>query len=122
MIALKVKKWGSIGEITVSGKLTVQHAAQFKKTLLKALKKAKHVIVIVGENAKVDLPFLQLLCSAHRSALRLKKDLRLSYVNQEVVKAIDTVGYSHRKNCTYADGKGCIWLIEGSDAQDDRRH
>ena len=111
VIDFTLKKKDGIGEITFNGDLTVQHAVTLKDVLLKALKQAKQVMVRAGTNATVTLPVLQLLCSAHRSALQRKKDLRLAQVSKGIAALIDAAGYSHCKDCAIGRSSNCLWIL-----------
>jgi len=88
--------------------LTVSNVAVIRKTLLETLKKATHLEVRLSGNADVDVAGLQLLCSAHRTAVAKGKTIRLSGPDEASFReVIARSGFDRKMGC---DGKtGCLW-------------
>jgi anti-anti-sigma regulatory factor len=93
------------------GGLTVVHAAEIRKALLKALKAADGVVIDAGNVTNVDISGLQLLCSAHRMAAESGK--RISYTGKlpgAFQKAAEEAGYERPAGCRFACEKNCFWM------------
>lgn len=99
------------GVITLEGELTLPHAAEMRKTFLKALLDSDDVSIAFGNVQDADLSCLQLLCCAHRSAVRLKKRVRfagaLPRIFEDLAKA---AGFSRQQGCRRMCEKSCLWI------------
>jgi len=65
------------GSILVVGQLRIEHASEIRDALLDAFKHADRVALTIERDAVADLSFLQVLCAAHRTALRENKKFEL---------------------------------------------
>ena len=104
-------KTGDSGVLTLEGELTLPYAEELKKALLRAILDTDDVSIAFGNVQDVDLSCLQLLCSAHRSAVRLKK--RVSFASglpPAVKEAAETAGYARLKGCKLDLDKSCLWM------------
>jgi len=101
--------------ISFEGDLTLPHAEEIRSLLIKALVNADAVGLRFAEVHDVDLSCLQLLCSAHRSAVRLKKRITIEGGAPQALKdAADAAGYSRQKGCKLDSDRSCIWTaVEG---------
>ncbi len=61
--------------LELDGKWTIERASELKNLLLEALKGHDRVLLALDGLEEIDLSCLQLLCSAHRSFLKLDKRL-----------------------------------------------
>ncbi len=106
-----LKQAGAGRLVTLEGDLTLPHAEEMKKTFLKALVEADVVSISFDNVQDVDLSCLQLLCSVHRSAVRLKKQVRFDDNPPDIFKAAaDAAGYSRLKGCKLDCEKSCLWI------------
>jgi len=105
--------------LTFTGELTIRQAEELRAVLTRALAGAETVSMdFVGVTA-ADLSFLELLCSAHRSAMRLNKRLTFGSalpecIGQTVAKAgfaRRTCCFSRHSDCNPACEKGCLWIV-----------
>jgi anti-anti-sigma regulatory factor len=97
--------------ILLEGELNLLRAQEMRTVFLKALVEADNVAIRFGNVLDLDLSCLQLLCSAHRSAVRLKKQVRFEgSVPKLLQDAADAAGYSHLKGCKLDKGKSCLWI------------
>jgi len=93
------------------GELTVKRAPEIRELLLKSLSKSQRVEVEIGEVTNVDLSFLQLMCSAHRSAGERGKSLVL--FNQDELlftEAKEIAGFINGKKCKHNLNNNCLWM------------
>lgn len=97
--------------ITVSGDLSIQRASELKNILQTALKQGGHVVLEFAECSGTDLSFVQLLCSAHRTAVGLGKSLELgATASSQFLRMVEDAGYLRDKCCALSSDKTCLWL------------
>jgi anti-anti-sigma regulatory factor len=102
---------GKQGSITLDGNLTVSQAEGLRTLLIKAIIDAEQVHVDFGTVTDVDLSCIQLLCSAHRSASRMKRRFSLSGDWPEPFKKIvEEAGYSRLAGCHLDVDHSCLWV------------
>ncbi len=102
---------GKQGIVTLDGNLTVNQAEELRMLLIKTLIDADHVRVEFGSVTDVDLTCLQLLCSAHRSASRMKRRLSISGDWPALFKqAVERAGYARHTGCRMDSDNSCLWL------------
>lgn len=108
VITFRDQESGKQGNITLDGNLTVGQAA---KTSDQAIIDAEQVRLDFGTVTDVDLSCLQLLCSARRSASRMKKSISLSGDWPEVFKnTVEEAGYSRITGCRLDVDHSCLWV------------
>jgi anti-anti-sigma regulatory factor len=103
---------GSSGVLTFSGELTVEHVGEMRTALIQALADADHVEMDFSGVTEVDFFCLQLLCSAHRTSLRLNK--RVNFVGSQPAKfreTLEAAGYSRVTGCGLDREHGCFWMV-----------
>ena len=69
---------GTQAVIILEDALTLRHADEIRQVLMKALVDADEIAITFRNVTDVDLSCLQLLCSAHRSAVRFNKRLKFA--------------------------------------------
>ncbi len=110
MIAM-FKLSGKSGVLTLEGELTLPYAEELRKALLRALLDTYDISIGFGSVQEVDVSCLQLLCSAHRSAVRLKKRVCIEGSLPPVMnEAVEAAGYARLKGCKLDCDKSCIWM------------
>ncbi len=109
MEELKVTASGP-GELKMDGILTVANAATILGKMREALAQTDDLLVTVGEDAEVDVSFLQILCSAHRTAVKMNKCLRLNTPRSRAFdSATRAAGYVRIKGCANDPDGSCLW-------------
>ncbi len=99
------------GTIHLEGDLTLPYAAELRTMLIKALINSDAVTIRFGAVQNVDLSCLQLLCSAHRSAVRFKKQFQFEGIVPKIFQeTADAAGYSRLKGCHLDYEKSCLWI------------
>jgi anti-anti-sigma factor len=112
-VLLKIEDGDQPGSslVHIGGELTVQHAAELRTCLLHALSGAQSVQIDLQAVEDVDLTCLQILCSAHKSALFAGKTLCLgNETPQHIRDSLDIAGFSRLQGCTMDAGDSCLWL------------
>ena len=104
------------GTIQLEGDLTLPNAAELRSILIKALINADAVTIKFGDVQDLDLSCLQLLCSAHRSAVRLKKQIQFEGSLPKILQeTADAAGYLRLKGCQLGSEKSCFWISAGGE-------
>lgn len=102
---------GNIKVVTLEGDLTIQRACELKERLLDALRSSSHTLVDLSRATSVDLSCLQVLCSAHRTSLKLGKELNIGDgYSEEFKKAVNDFGYKRNRSCVKDCDAGCLWV------------
>lgn len=105
---------GKKGVITLEGDLTLPHAEALKDIFLKALQTSDDVTVAMENVHNTDLSCLQLFCSAHRSAARVKKHLAFhGNPPPDLRSAAEAAGYARLKGCKLDCEGSCLWMDAG---------
>lgn len=97
-------------ELVWSGELTVQRVLQLKEELVSALAVAEQIHLRLVDVSEVDIAFLQLLCSAHRSATRLRRELTLvEPLPSALIEIAQLGGFSRHAGCSHDLDANCLW-------------
>ncbi len=95
--------------LVLEGDLTVDKAGALKIMLQDALKSAESVAIHFKDNQKIDITFLQLVCSAHHSAFLSGKDLNLSEQMPDNLKnTLKSAGYMQHPVCSFDKDRECL--------------
>ncbi|MDD5642731.1 MAG: STAS domain-containing protein [Syntrophales bacterium] len=93
-----------------AGDLTIDNAQELHRVLLAALDNATEISLTFAEVTAVDLSFVQLLCAAHRTAIRADKTLKLADPRPEVLKAaVRETGFIRERGCNLDSQGSCLW-------------
>ena len=104
------------GELSLAGSLTIENASELRKKLIAALIREDALKVSVDADAAVDLSFLQLLCSAHRTASKLGKSFTLGHAaSGNFLTAVESAGYFRKRGCARDREETCLWIGGGHD-------
>jgi anti-anti-sigma regulatory factor len=96
--------------IKLSGELTIERAEELRKMLRDTLERTERLFLSFTEVTEVDVSFLQLLCSAHRTALKANKSFWLDKDRPEALRsAIKEVGFVREQGCNLDFTHHCIW-------------
>jgi len=78
MMDLHVSNTGTLGVLTLKGKLTPLSAPSLRASLVHSLERVNRLVVNCEKVTAVDAVCVQVLCGAYRLSLMLKKDLELA--------------------------------------------
>lgn len=96
--------------LKLGGDLTIENAQELHKTLVTALNNADQIVLYFENVMATDLSFIQLLCSAHRTAVRSDKNMKLAGPRPDVLKAaVREMGFIREKGCILDTQESCIW-------------
>jgi anti-anti-sigma regulatory factor len=107
------KKKSQKAEHLLSGDLTLQVAAEVKAVFVKALAAKGDVTFRFEEVGDVDLSFIQILCSAHRSAHDDgKKFIFTGEWPESFATLLDESGLNVHVGCSLDSGVECPWILD----------
>jgi anti-anti-sigma regulatory factor len=110
MITTRFDQAGKAGVLTLNGELTLKHADEMRTALIKAIINADQVTLNIEKADKADLACLQLLCSAHRTCMRLNKRMALSGALPDILnRAAVEAGFARCVGCDLDRQKSCLW-------------
>ncbi|OPY77465.1 MAG: STAS domain protein [Syntrophorhabdus sp. PtaU1.Bin058] len=92
------------------GKLTVQYASEILCALTENIQSSDNLVLDFGGVTDVDLSCLQLLCAAHRSAIRSNTQLSFDVRHNGILReTLNTAGFSEHQGCSLETGVSCPW-------------
>jgi anti-anti-sigma regulatory factor len=98
--------------LTVSGELTIQNASVFRDALREWVEKSDVLHLDLGGVTDADLTCLQLVCSAHRSMMNMKKNLNMaSGLPGSIIKTAREAGFVREHGCRGEESNNCVWII-----------
>ncbi len=101
--------------LVFNGRLTVDRAAELKKTFQDALSRYGALEIDLSGASEVDITFLQLLHAAGTAALKADKVMRLPAVHPPAVaKALKAAGLCKHVGLCAHTAEQCLWM--GGDA------
>lgn len=105
------KRSGNKGVITLEGELTLPYAEKLRGVLLDALAAVDEVSIAFENVQDADLSCLQLLCSAHRSAVRIRKQVLSSGDQPRIFSdVVEAAGFVRSMGCKLDCGNSCLWV------------
>ena len=97
--------------LKLEGDATIESAEQLYQALIDGLKNHKHLMVDCTQTHSIDFYAIQLLCSAHRSAVAWGKSFSFLGSLADPVKAtIQLTGFLRDHGCALCpEGVSCMW-------------
>lgn len=100
---------GTSWTFTIEGALTLPSITEIRDALLRTVQNADDIVIDLREVAELDVSGLQVICAAHKSAIRLGKRLALAAPRTTVMEIAGRAGYARQSSCiSGADGR-CLW-------------
>lgn len=100
----------NITSIRFTGNLTIDHASELASVLRDSLNRVDHLSLFFEDVTEVDISFLQLLCSAHRTAVKSNKTLVLDRQRPEPLRlAMREAAFTCEAGCVFGRQQSCIW-------------
>lgn len=116
MIDFKAEEADNNTTLTISGELTVQNASALQGIFIRSLESSSNLTINLKDVTDLDLSFLQLLCSVHRTSTDLQKNLTLSGPCPEIFRdVVRSAGFLRRTGCAYDCNKNCLWAEMNKD-------
>jgi anti-anti-sigma regulatory factor len=101
---------GTSWTVTIEGALTLQCISEIRDALLRTVQQADDIVIDMGAVTDLDVSGFQVICAAHKSAVRLGKPLSFAGEPPAAVKELaGRAGYVRQSSCINgADGR-CLW-------------
>jgi len=100
-------------DIVLEGNIDLSRTDEFRSLLVKALINSDKVTLRTDRVTGFGVPALQLLCSAHRTAVRLNKVLTFGVDSPAIVRqAAHDAGFSRPHGCRFDTQGSCLWCYE----------
>ncbi|PLX84512.1 MAG: hypothetical protein C0617_07735 [Desulfuromonas sp.] len=98
--------------LTLEGEVTVEILRELKETLAERLDSARTLELDCGKVTGIDVYAIQLLCSAHRSAMAAGKGLGFAGDPSEKFREMVRVcGFERKRGCSLCqEGERCLWM------------
>lgn len=106
------------GERKWRGELTIARVAELKEELSKALENSDRLLVDLSEATEIDSACLQLLCSAHRTAVRQGKEMSLRGT-EALAPILREAGFVRHIGCALDCNQSCIWAVPDGNGRED---
>ncbi len=103
------KKQVESGTFHWQGVLTVQRVIALKEELFIALDGLDKILINLSGATEIDPACMQLLCSAHRSAVTLNKELTLIGAGH-LAETIRESGFLRHVGCALDCNHSCLWV------------
>ncbi|MBA4373154.1 MAG: anti-sigma factor antagonist [Thermodesulfovibrio sp.] len=109
-IQMKMEKQpDNTGKLVLTGDLTIQHVTELRGVLLQAMQEVEQLTLDMSGVTDIDVPCLQLLCSAHRTFHGSGKKIEIQEGGPEVLKkTMNAAGYSSHV-CGAGEALSCLW-------------
>jgi anti-anti-sigma regulatory factor len=100
--------------ITCDGDITVQQQLhELRMSFIKTLIDVDEVAIDIQNVTHADLPLIQLLCSAHRSATRLNKRFTFTGPRPDILNRFAaSAGYLRHVGCGLDTSRTCLWTTQ----------
>ena len=99
------------GAVRFECDLTIENVASLKATVMTSLNEREDLVIDLSGIRNVDVAGLQLLCSAHRTALTKNKQFLLVGDKLPVFRqAVKDSGYARSEGCASHGQDGCLWI------------
>lgn len=116
MLNCTVKEREGKKTVYVGGSMTIRYIEKLLKVLRTACNERKDVVITLQNVTEIDLPALQLLCSAHKSLEAKGVNLVLAREYPDaVMKAIEEAGYIYNPIFNLQDKGGESNVQEDND-------
>ena len=110
---LKIIKEKKSDTLVFSDKLLKEDIRELKKEILASIDRSDKITIKFDGLKKTDIFFVQLLCAAHKYAVKKEKNLEIPDALPEQLKTvIENYGFYREKGCIKENEDNCFWLKE----------
>lgn len=110
MLEIREEKKNDGTTIVLKGALTVASIGGIRAALLDAVRSARAIEVRLESVADIDIAFLQLLCSAHRTAANRNKPFTVSGEQEGFIELLKRSGFQRHIGCREISKHPCLWI------------
>ena len=103
------------GRLTLNGEIGIQQAVALKDQLLNARESVEHLVLDVQGVTGLDVSALQILCSAHRTFMKLRKEITFAGpLPPAWMDFMGVAGFARGKGCSVDSNNTCLWMKKGN--------
>jgi anti-anti-sigma regulatory factor len=107
---IEIDESGDQATITVRGAIGIAGACMLRDALLPIQDRWSSLIVNLEDMTEIDVSGLQLLCAAHRTAVKLHKQVTLTgHLAESVHQSAANAGFLKEQACAMGGGQACLW-------------
>lgn len=106
------QKTGDSGELVLSGEITNRSLSELRPVLVQSLTCVNRLSLRLEDIEEVDLSLLQLLCSTHKTASLLMKELTLVAPAPSITRAVQEAGFFSHSRCSHGTDESCFWSAQ----------
>ncbi len=107
---VEINESGDQGTIRMQGAISIAGACAFRDAMLHIQDRWTSLIVNLEDVTAIDVSGLQILCSAHRTAVKLHKQMALTgHLVESVHKSASDAGYLKKRACAMSGEQACLW-------------
>lgn len=97
--------------LVIDGALTIERSGEFRQTLRDALAGAQQVVLDVAQVQEIDIPGLQLICSACKTAAATGKVFTFAgQLPACLLELKNGIGACQNSPCSHNGNSSCIWF------------
>jgi anti-anti-sigma regulatory factor len=97
--------------VAINGALTIERCGEFRQALVDALAGAQHVVLEFGRVHDMDIPVLQLICSACKTAAAANKSFTFAGTLPESLTVLkESLGVCQNSPCSQNNNTSCLWF------------
>ena len=101
--------------LALSGDSGLSCAGELRETLAVALDAARELVVDAAAVTDADVSTIQLLCAAHKTAVKRGKRLELRHIPEAIGRVARDGGFLRREGCLQNPDRDCLWLEGGTE-------
>jgi len=96
--------------LSIQGRITIERAQELKELLLSRISAADNLLIDLNDMTEIDVTGLQLLCAAHKHALKTGRMIHLKTpLPAKLADAIRLSGFVRQQSCVSIRGIECIF-------------
>ncbi len=99
------------------GEMTIQRVVELRQELMQALERTDRLLIDLSEVTEIDPACLQLLCSGHRTATALNKELTL-LGSGRLGETLRHTGFVRHVGCAQDCNHSCLWVEEQAESNE----
>ena len=102
------------GKLILNGDLGIQQAASLKDQLLNIQESVEHLSLDIQGVTGLEVSVLQIFCSAHRTFMKLHKEITISgSLPPAWTDVLEVGGFARGKGCSVDRNNTCLWVKKG---------
>lgn len=111
MLNYQISEDNNVTKIELSEKISIEEADQLKDVLMEVLSNSEQIEVCVDKLDRADIPVLQLIGSAQKSAQRNKKEMILTGISSQGFNStLERSGFDNICDQKSNKTETCLWL------------